>query len=251
MAKMKPVSHDERFTIVEHLEELRTRLFVSLGALVAAFVLCFWQNKLILDALNDSLPKGTRPITFSVAEPFMTTVTVAGYAAVLLALPVILFQIYAYVLPALKPREKTLALPILLLVPALFIGGVVFGYYIVVPAAIKFLLGFNSGQFNIQVRARDYYGFVGLTLMAMGIVFQVPVAVVALTKLGIVSIEKLRKQRPIAYVVIAIVAAALPGTDPITMMIEMVPLLALYELGILLASFVGRPRGSPTSEVPS
>jgi sec-independent protein translocase protein TatC len=240
MPRIKPITHDDRLSIVEHLDELRSRLVVCAFVLVVAFGLCFWQNKQLLDIVND--PLGHRkPITFAVAEPFTTTMTVSAYFAILICMPVVLYQLYAFVLPAFTPKERKIALPLLLMVPVLFIAGVVFGYFVVIPAAIKFLLNFNDDQFNVQVRAREYYSFVSLTLISIGVLFQIPVGILALTKLGIVTPRQLRKNRRYAVLVIAIVAAALPGVDPVTMLIEMVPLLVLYELSILLASAFGRP----------
>jgi sec-independent protein translocase protein TatC len=132
-------------------------------------------------------------------------------------------------------------LPFLLFVPALFVAGVAFGYYVVLPGALHFLLNFNSDQFTVQVRAGDYYGFVTLTLLAMGIVFQVPMGILALTKLGITTPRQLARNRRYAYLILAIVAMALPGTDPVTMLVELVPLLLLYELSIILARAFGGP----------
>jgi sec-independent protein translocase protein TatC len=109
------------------------------------------------------------------------------------------------------------------------------------PAAVNFLLDFNDDQFNIQLRAREYYGFFAMTMIACGLMFQLPLAIIAVTRLGIVRVEQLTENRRYAYLVIAIVAAALPGVDPITMLIEMVPLLVLFELSILLARAMGRP----------
>ena len=228
-------------TLVEHLDELRTRIVVSAAVLVVACGLCFWQNHLLLDIANRPLPHGLKPITFGVTEPFMTTLKVSLYAGALLALPVILYQVYAFVLPALTPVEKRVIMPLLLLVPALFIAGVVFSYYVVVPAAAKFLLNFNNDQFNIQVRASEYYGFFITTLMAVGLVFQVPIGILAVTRLGIVTPRQLARNRRYAYLVLAVVAMLLPGTDPVTMLIELLPLLALYELSIVLAKLFGGP----------
>ena len=125
--------------------------------------------------------------------------------------------------------------------PLLFLAGVVFAYFVVMPAAVKFLLNFNNDQFNVQVRARDYYSFFSTTMLAGGIVFQLPLAIIAVTRLGIVSVAQLRSNRRYAYLAIAIIAAALPGVDPVSMLIEMVPLLVLYELSILLARAFGAP----------
>jgi sec-independent protein translocase protein TatC len=235
------LDHGEEATLVEHLDELRTRIIVSLSVFGVAFALCFWQNHLLLDIANEPLPGSFTPTTFSPTEPFMTTLTVCAYGAIILSLPIILYQLYAYVLPAFSQTERRVMLPLLLMVPALFLAGVAFGYFVVMPAAIKFLLNFNETQFNTQLRAREYYSFFATTLLAGGIIFQVPVGILAVTRLGIVRVEQLRKNRRYAYLIIAIVAAALPGVDPITMLIEMVPLIVLYELSILLARAFGQP----------
>jgi sec-independent protein translocase protein TatC len=244
MARLKPVSHDDRLTVVEHLDELRTRIFVSLLAFGVATSLCFWQNHQLLHWLNKPL-HGKQPITLGVAEGFTTTLTVVAYAALVISLPVILYQLYAYVLPAFTPTEARVARPLLLMVPLLFIGGAAFGYFLVLPAATKFLLHFNADEFNTQIRARDYYYFVTTTLLACGIVFQMPVVILAMTRLGIVDAQKLAKNRRYAILVCAIVAAALPGVDPVSMLLEMLPLVILYELSILLARVFGRPSGEP------
>ena len=198
--------------------------------------LCFWQNDLLLEIANKPLPGDRVPITFGVTEPFMTTLKISIYAGILIALPVLLYQAYAFLLPALKPTEKRVALPFLLLVPVLFIAGVVFSYFIVVPAATEFLLNFNEDQFNIQVRASEYYSFFILTLIALGLVFQVPMGMVAVTRLGIVTPQQLSHNRRYAYLVLAVVAMLLPGTDPVTMLIELAPLLALFELSLDLGA---------------
>jgi sec-independent protein translocase protein TatC len=239
--RIKPITHDDRLSVVEHLDELRSRLIVTALALVVAFSLCFWQNHRLLKIINAPLPHGIKPITLSPAESFTTTMTVSAYFALLICLPIVLYELYSFVLPAFTPTEKKVAFPLLMLIPFLFIAGVVFGYYVVIPAAIKFLLNFNDDQFNIQVRAREYYSLVSLTLLAMGGIFQIPVGILAATKLGLTTPRKLRKNRRYAFLIISIVAAALPGVDPVSMLLEMVPLLVLYELSILLAVAFGRP----------
>jgi sec-independent protein translocase protein TatC len=240
--RVKAVSHEDRLTLVEHLDELRSRLIVCIAVLGVALALCFWQNHLLLEIAQGPLPANhERLITFGVTEPFTTTLTVSAYAAIVLALPIVLWQLYAYVLPAFSRTERRVVLPILLLFPVLFVAGLAFGYFVVMPAALHFLLNFNDAQFNVQVRARDYYSFFSMTEIACGLVFQLPLAIIAITRLGIVSVDQLRQNRRYAYLVIAIVAAALPGVDPVSMLIEMVPLLVLYELSILLARVLGRP----------
>ena len=240
--RVKAVSHEDRLTLVEHLDELRTRLIVCIVVFGVALALCFWQNHLLLEIAQGPLPADRDElITFGVTEPFTTTLTVSAYGAVVLALPIVLWQLYAYVLPAFSAAERRVILPILLLFPVLFVAGLAFAYFVVMPSALRFLLDFNDGQFNIQLRARDYYSFFSMTEIACGLIFQLPLAIIAVTRLGIVRVEQLSQNRRYAYLAIAVLAAALPGVDPVTMLIEMVPLLVLYELSILLARVLGRP----------
>jgi sec-independent protein translocase protein TatC len=249
MRRVKALSYDDEVSLVEHLDELRARVVVSLSVFGVAFALCFWQSHLLLELANGPLPSShDKLLTLGITEPFTTTMTVAAYGAFVLSMPIILYQVYAYVLPALSHQQRRTATPLLLLVPVLFITGVVFGYVVVLPAATKFLLNFNNSQFNVQVRAKDYYSFFGTTLLACGVVFQVPVGVLAVTRLGIVKVSQLRQNRRYAYLGCAIVAAALPGVDPVSMLLETAPLIALYELSIVLARFFGEPGATPLSE---
>ncbi len=252
MSRVRPVSHEDRLTLVEHLDELRNRIVVCVAVLGVALALCFWQSHLLLDIASKPLPGDHRELlTFGVTEPFTTTLTVAVYGALILSLPVLLYQLYAYVLPAFSDVERRVVLPILLLAPLLFAAGVAFAYFVVMPPAVDFLLGFNDNEFNVQVRARDYYSFFATTMLAGGLIFQLPLALIALTRLDIVSVEQLRANRRYAYLGIALLAAALPGVDPVSMLIEMVPLLVLYELSILLARAFGRPRAAEGVGKPS
>src|SRR3954447_11559405 len=250
--RVRAVSHEDRLTIVEHLDELRTRIVVSLVVFGVALALCFWQNHLLLEIATGPLPADhDELLTFGVAEPFTITLTVATYGALILSMPIWIYQIYAYVLPAFSDQERRVILPMLIMAPFLFLLGVVFAYFVVMPAAVKFLLNFNDTQFNVQVRARDYYSFFSTTMLAGGVVFELPMAILAVTRLGIVKVEQLRSNRRYAYLVIAIVAAALPGVDPVSMLLEMVPLLVLYELSILLARAFGTPSVAGTMGEPS
>ena len=236
-------------SVVDHLGELRSRLFVAIAAFGVAFAFCAWQSKRILEIVTAPLPaKVPEPITFGVTEAFTTTLTNSAYAAILLSLPVILYELYAFVLPAFSPRERRIAAPMLLLVPFLFITGVAFCYFVVLPPALDFLLSFNDDVYNTQVRARDYYSFVTLTMAAMGMGFQLPVGIVIAVRAGLTTPKKLRKNRRYAFLACAVVAALLPTIDPVTMLLETAPLYALYELSIILASFVGGP---PPKEGPA
>ncbi len=218
MARMRPVAHEDQLSLVEHLDELRTRIVVCIVVFGVALALCFWQNHLLLEIASGPLPSDHKKLlTFGITEPFTTTLTISTYGALILSLPILIFA------------------------PVLFLAGVAFSYFVVMPAAVKFLLNFNDNQFNVQVRARDYYSFFSTTMLAGGVIFQLPLAILAVVRLGIVSVEQLSKNRRYAYLVIAIVAAALPGVDPVSMLLEMVPLLVLFELSILIARAFGRP----------
>jgi sec-independent protein translocase protein TatC len=307
---IRPIGHEERLSLVEHLDELRTRLIVSVAALAVAFGFCLWQNHALLHLINAPLskqtekqvakgngplgqtalaqqgvlkvahdmeaivgalsapgsglssttrsqlsatiprlkadvakiprkPEGNKPVTLGIGEPFTTTLTVTLFFALIVSLPVILYELYGFVLPALSPNERRIAVPLLTAIPFLFVVGVAFGYFVVLPAAVRFFQNFNSGEFNVLVQANQYYKFAATVLLAMGLVFQVPVAILAATRLGIVTPRQLRKNRRYAILACAAVAAFLPG-DAITLILETVPLYVLYEASILLAAIVGR-----------
>jgi sec-independent protein translocase protein TatC len=249
MRRVRPISHEDEVSLVEHLDELRARIVVSLAVFGVALALCFWQNHLLLELATAPLPAAHHKlITFGISEPFTTTVTVSAYGAIILSLPILLYQLYAYLLPAFSRRQQRAILPLLLLIPALFIAGILFGYFVVLPAATKFLLNFNDSQFNVQVRAKEYYGFFAQTLLACGLVFQIPVGILAVVRLGIVKVRQLTENRRYAYLGCAIIAAALPGVDPVSMLLEMAPLIALYELSIVLARIFGQPTPAPLTE---
>lgn len=316
--RLRPISHDDRLSVVDHLDELRSRLIFSTITLVIAFAICFWQNHRLIHILNqplerstpsaqkanngslsgtagaqarlgrlfrqnakdyDALGRSTRqsrsdrtlfrhlaanaraqakvlpktvpkrePITTGVGEPLTVTLTVALYFALILSLPVLLYQIYAFVLPAFSPGERRVALPLMLGIPFLFIAGVVFGYFLVLPPAINFLQNFNNASFDVLIQAKDYYKFSIFTLLAMGLIFQVPVGMLALARVGIVSSRFLIRNWRYEIVIIAVVAALLPGVDPVTTMLEMLPLLALFGLSILLVRLAERRREADVDE---
>jgi sec-independent protein translocase protein TatC len=248
--RFRPIGHEDRLSLVEHLDELRTRLILSIITFGIVLAVCFWQNHLILRIVDHPL-NGRKPLTLGVAEPFTTTFTLSAYAAILISLPIVLYHLYAFILPAFSPVERRVAMPLLMMVPFLFIAGVVFGYYLVLPAALRFLLHFNTDQFKVEIRARDYYSFVSTTLIACGLLFQIPVGILGLNRLGIVTPRMLRKNRRYAILVIAVLAMLLPGVDPVSMLIEMVPMIVLYELSILLAVVFGRPTEEVSDRIAS
>jgi sec-independent protein translocase protein TatC len=243
--RVKRVEHDEEVTVVEHLDELRNRLLISLACLGVAFSLAFWQHTDIIRLLIRQVPKNhngeqIRLVILGVGEQFKIAVTVSFWAAVIIALPVLFYQLYAYVIPAFNPDRSARTWPLLLLVPSLFIIGAVFAYLVVIPAAATFLLGFDSELYNVQPRALDWYEFCVTMMLAMGLIFELPAAVLLLAKVGIVTSRMMRKYRRHAIVALAVVAAALPGVDPVSMIMEFLPLLVLYEFSIVLAKLAER-----------
>ena len=195
-----------------------------------------------------SVPTNTQRnlVTLGVTEPFTATITIAFYASLLLAMPMLLFQAYAFVLPAFSPGERKLALPLMLMVPTLFVAGAAFGYFVVLERAVQFLQNFNDDSFDILLQAKDYFKFAVLFVAGIGLLFQIPVGVLAITRLGIFTPRQLAKNRGYVILAIAILAAvATPTPDPFTMTLAMGPLIVLFELSILLARWLERvsPRG--------
>jgi sec-independent protein translocase protein TatC len=301
---LRPVSHEAQLSVVDHLDELRSRLIVSLLAVAVAFGLCFWQNHQILRLVNQPLahntqqqvraghgplgstyhvqisardvakqlgvvvgalraqpqsaatqsslaqvqkalgkdvkslsaaPQGDRPVTLGIGEPFTATLTVTLIFALILALPVALLQAYGFFMPAFDPQLRRRMLPITFAIPLLFAAGVAFGYAVVLPASLHFFQNFNSGEFNVLVQANQYYKFAATVLLAMGLLFQVPVAIIAATRAGLVTPRQLRRNRRWAVLACCLVAAVLPG-DAITMLLETLPLYGLFELSVMIAA---------------
>jgi sec-independent protein translocase protein TatC len=184
-------------------------------------------------------PQGDKPVTLGIGEPFTSTLTVTLIFALILSLPVLLLQAYGFFMPALTPARRRQMLPVTFAIPGLFVAGVVFGYLVVLPSALHFFQNFNSSQFNVLVQASQYYKFAATVLLAMGLLFQVPVAIIAVTRAGLVTPRQLRKNRRYAVLACGLVAAVLPG-DAITMLLEVMPLYFLFELSVLVASISER-----------
>jgi sec-independent protein translocase protein TatC len=184
-------------------------------------------------------PEGNKPVTLGIGEPFTTTIGIALIFAFIFALPIILFQLYGFLLPAFSPEQQRVTNSLVLSIPLLFVIGVAFGYFVVLPAAVRFFQNFNSGEFNVLVQANQYYHFAAVTLLAMGLVFQIPVAILAATRSGVVTPHQLRHNRRYAVLACGAVAAFLPG-DAVTLLLETVPLYLLFELSLLLATIVER-----------
>jgi sec-independent protein translocase protein TatC len=317
LGRIGQIGHDERLSLVGHLDELRTRLILSLLVVVAAFAVCMWQNNALLGVINAPLshetqkqvlegngplgstyqvqegartvaqqlativntlakpdsgvsketraslaatepklegaietlsapPQGNKPVTLGIGEPFTTTLTIALLFALILSLPFLLYQAYAFILPAMSPDVRGVTKPLMLAIPFLFVVGVTFGYFVVLPASVRFFQNFNGDQFNVLVQASQYYRFAAVILIAMGLVFQVPVGVLAVTRAGIVTTKQLAENRRYAVLACGGVAAFLPG-DLITMLLEVVPLYLLFEASLLLARVLERRRNSATA----
>jgi sec-independent protein translocase protein TatC len=302
--RLRPIGHDDRLSVVDHLDELRSRLIVCALTLAVAFGITFWQSARLLHLLNRPLnhlskvakdhlsgtagnevgerahllraasaagqlghylPKdaatslntfvhqltaaaaslpahtpGEVPITTNLAEPFTVSLTVAFYFALVIASPILLYQVFAFVLPALSHREKDVIRPILIFAPVLFFAGIIFSYVIVLPAAIKFLQGYNSSNFNSLIQAQPLYSFEVLTMAAIGLAFEMPVVLLGLRAIGIINGTTLTRHWRYATVIIAVVAAAMPGADPVTTGLETAPLVILFLASIVLLKVADR-----------
>jgi sec-independent protein translocase protein TatC len=235
------LGHGEEATLVEHLEELRQRIFVCLGALLLGGIVTYVFHRHVLDWLNRPLPAHVgKPITLGVAEPFLTVMKISLFGAVLLAAPVLLWQLWSFLAPAVEEGQERRIRIFVVVAAGLLAGGVLFGYFVTLPAAVQFLTNFDKQEFNIQLRAKDYYSFTTMVLLAMGVVFELPVFVLALVRLGILSTTQLRHNRRIGYFIVVVVAVALPGVDPMTTALESLPLLVLFEASIWLSVLAER-----------
>jgi sec-independent protein translocase protein TatC len=230
--------HGEEATLVEHLGELRTRLIICIGAVVVAFAVTYAFNGHILDWLNEPLPKDKRPpLTFGVLEPFTVSIMVSFYSACLIALPILFWQTWAFLAPAFEQRHQRSMTSLVVFATVLGLGGLAFGYWLVLPAAVHFLTNYDSSHFNIVIRARDYYSFTSMLLLAVAIAFEVPVFVLGLVRLRILSAARLRDSWRVGIFSMTALGVLLPGVDPVSTILSVVVLVVLYGLSIGLASF--------------
>jgi sec-independent protein translocase protein TatC len=229
--------HGEEATLVEHLGELRSRLVFCLIALAVGFGVAFAFHVRIIHWLNGPLPDKLKPTTLGVAEPFLTSMVVSLWVGFAIAFPIILWQLWGFLAPAFQEHTQRMLVGFVLFATVLLAGGLVFGYFIALPAAVHFLTNYDSSLYNTQIRAKDYYSFVLLVLAAVGVVFELPIFVLAMVRIGILTTAKLRRNRRIGYVIVAAVAVALPGVDPVTTLLEMAPLMILFECSIWLSVF--------------
>jgi sec-independent protein translocase protein TatC len=234
------LAHGEGAELVDHLGELRTRLFVCAIAVGASFVAGYVVHARLIALLEAPLPADRKLVTYGVAEPFMTSIQVSLAAGVALALPVVLWQLWSFFAPALQPHLQRAIAGCVAFATVLFAGGLAFGYAVALPAALRFLTTYDNSIYDIQIRAKDFVSFSVMVLVAVGVVFELPAFIVTLVRLGIVSSQALRKHRRAGYVAVAALAVALPGVDPVTTVFEMVPLLLLFEGSIWLSVLVER-----------
>lgn len=306
MRALRPIGQEERLSIVDHLDELRSRILVCGVFIAVIFGVCFWQNQPLVNALNRALPASSstglgavprqtaklhhafqaieqganemsqgvaqlrgapaslaqglrelargaaegvralpthvapreKPVTLGPGESFTVTLTVVGYFTLLISLPLLLYQLYAFVIPALSRDERRIAVPTMIAAPLLFVAGALFTYFEVLPPAIHFLQGYNSTQFQVLVQAKTLYKFEILLMLGIGLAFQVPLVLLGLQRLGVITSQTLTVNWRYAVVLIAVIAAALPGVDPVTMFFETIPLVLLYVASILMLKVV-------------
>jgi sec-independent protein translocase protein TatC len=235
------LGHGEEATLVEHLEELRYRLFVIIGALAIGTIVAFAFHGHILDWMNQPLPPGRRkPVTLGVAEPFTVSLTVSIYAGFLLSLPVTLWQLWSFFAPAFEPGVERRALGLVAFATALGGSGLAFGYWILLPRAVHWLTSYDDKHFTNLISAKQYYAFISTVLLGIVIVFELPMVVLGLVRLGALSARSLRKNRRIGYFIVAVIALGLPGPDPVTTALELLPMWALFEGSIWLAVLTER-----------
>lgn len=232
------LQHGEEATLVEHLGELRSRLLISLLALLPAFVVAFAFQERIVTWLKQPLPDDKTVVTLGVVEPFTTAVKVSLAVAVAVTLPILLYQVWAFLAPAMEERVQRIVAVFATFATVLFAAGVAFSYVVVMPRALEFLTNFNDDVFEVQIRASYYFSFVTLTLLATGLAFQMPIFILALVRLRVLTAAKLRKNRRIGIVIMVVFAILLPTVDPVSLALEVVPLLLLFELSIWLSAFM-------------
>ena len=244
------LEHGEEATLVEHLGELRARLIVSLLALAAGFAVAYGFHDRILHWLNRPLPPHQRkPVTLSPIEPFTTSIWISLWAGLLLALPIVFWQLWSFLAPAIEEHRQRSIAVLVAFATVLGLGGVVFGYYVILPPAIHFLTNYDDKHFLHLIKASTYYSFVVTVLLGIVIVFQLPLVVLGLVALGVLSSRTLRRHRRIGYFVTAVIALALPGPDPVTTFLELLPMWALFEASIWVAVAFERRQPAPSEAV--
>ncbi len=235
---------DEEATVVEHLSELRHRLLIAVLAIVPAFIVTFAFHTTLIEWLKRPLPPDKTLITLGVVEPFTTAVKVSGLAAVAIVLPILVWQVWGFLAPAVDKATQRVLSGFLVVATALFGLGVVFAYFIVLPAAITFLTNFDDTLYTVQIRASYYLSFTSLVLVACGLAFEMPIFILALVRIRVLSYEKLRTHRKEGYALMVGFAVLLPTVDPVSLLFETIPLLILFEASIWMARLMEKRWGT-------
>lgn len=238
---------EEKLPLTAHLEELKKRLVRSLMAIGIGFGVCYYFKdglfKIMTKPLMDVMPKNSYMIYTSLPEAFFTYMKIAFFASLFLTAPFTLYQIWKFISPGLFPREKKYVVPFVLTSTLLFIGGIVFAYFLALPPAFGFFVEFSSDTLRPMFTMREYLSFALKLLLAFGVSFELPVFIFFMTKLGIVNSLMLSKHRRYAILIIFIVAAILtPSPDAFTQCIMAIPLMVLYELSIFVAKFAEKKK---------
>jgi sec-independent protein translocase protein TatC len=238
--RLKPISHEDRLSLVEHLDELRSRLIVSIVAVGVFFPVAYVFHERLVEWLMRPLPDDRTLVTLGVTEPFTTSVKLSFYAALALAFPVLIWQAWSFFAPAVEQGRQRIVARFVALATLLFAGGMAFAYFIILPKALSFLTNYDDNLYDIQIRASYYLSFVALMIFATGLVFQLPIFVLALVRLGILTTDQLRQNRKLAYVLLLGGAILLPTVDPVSLAFEVIPLWVLFELSIWLSVLMER-----------
>lgn len=235
---------EQQETFVSHLVELRNRLLKASAAILVVFVaLMPWAGQiydLLAQPMIATLPEGTRMIATGVVTPFLVPVKVTLLVGFLIALPIVLYQAWAFVAPGLYTHEKRLVLPLVLASTVLFLIGIAFCYFFVFNTVFRFIAEFAPKSITPAPDIEQYLSFVMTMFIAFGVTFEVPVAVIVLIRFGVVELAKLKEARPYVIVGAFIIAAVVTPPDVVSQFMLAVPLILLYEAGLFIARFVGK-----------
>jgi len=229
---------DEEATVVEHLSELRHRLLIAIAAIIPAFLLTFAFHTQLIEWLMRPLPADTTLVTLGVTEPFTTAVKVSGLAAIAIVLPILIWQVWGFLAPAVDHATQRTLRVFIVIATLLFAAGVTFAYFVVLPAALTFLTNFDVTLYDVQIRASYYLSFTSLVLVASGLAFEMPIFILALVRIRVLSYDKLRHNRRIGYALMVAFAILLPTVDPVSLLFEVIPLLILFEASIWLSKIM-------------
>jgi sec-independent protein translocase protein TatC len=244
---------EKKLPLTSHLQELRKRLILSFIAVGLGFVLCYAFAQSLFDVLAAPLvkmmPPGGSLIFTSVAEAFFTYMKVAFIAGIVLTSPVVLYQVWAFVAPGLYRHEKRYVVPFVLAGSVAFAAGILFGYFVAIPVGFRFLLGYATDFIKPMPSIKEYLSFSVKFLLAFGLVFEFPVVLVLLARIGVIDAKMLARQRKYAILLIFIFAAVMTPPDLISQVIMALPLMGLFELSILLSRLFGK-KAAPASPAP-